>query len=107
MDLVEAIYLTTERFPNHERYGLAGQIQRAAVSVPSNIVEGHSRQHLNEYLQHLSIAIGSLAEVETQLEIAYRLKYVPQEESSKTHEQIVDLRRQLRSLKNSLTKRKP
>ncbi|MCY4529108.1 MAG: four helix bundle protein [Chloroflexi bacterium] len=74
IDLVEEGYRLTARFPKHERYGLGGQIQRAAVSVPSNIAEGHERHHLNEYLQHLSIDLASLAEVETQTEIARRLK---------------------------------
>ena len=105
IDLVENVYRLTARFPNHERYGLAGQIQRAAVSVPSNIAEGHERHHLNEYLQHLSIALASLAEVETQLEIARRLKYVPPNESVEIQAQTDSLGRQIRSLRNSLANR--
>lgn len=76
MDLVEAVYMLTQRFPKQEMYGLTRQIQRAAVSVPSKIAEGHTREHLKEYLHHLSIAQASLAEIETQLEIASRLKYL-------------------------------
>ena len=64
MDLVETIYLMTRKFPEHEIYGLSQQIQRAIISVPSNIAEGHTREHLKEYLHHLSIAQASLAEVE-------------------------------------------
>ncbi len=105
IELVEEVYRLTARFPNHERYGLAGQMQRAAVSVPSNIAEGHERHHLNEYLQHLSIALASLAEVETQLEIARRLKYVAQNDSAKVEAQTDALGKQIRSLRNSLANR--
>ena len=67
---VEVVYRVTARFPNHVRFGLAGQIQRAVVSIPSNIAEGHERHHLNEYLQHLSIALSAMAEVGTQMGVA-------------------------------------
>ena len=105
IDLVEEVYRLTAQFPNYERYGLAGQMQRAAVSVPSNIAEGHERHHLNEYLQHLSIALASLAEVETQLEIARRLKYVAQNDSDQIEKQTDSLGRQIRPLRNSLANR--
>src|SRR5687768_10236839 len=76
MDLVEKVYLLTRSVPKQETYGLTSQLQRAAVSIPSNIAEGHAREHLKEYLHHLSMAQASLAELETQLEIALRLKYL-------------------------------
>ena len=63
MDLVEQIYLLTHTFPKHELYGLASQMQRAAVSIPSNIAEGQTRGYTKEYLHHLSIARASLAEL--------------------------------------------
>ena len=63
MDLVEGVYCLTKAFPRHEVYGLASQMQRAAVPIPSNIAEGYVRQHRKEYLQHLSIAQASLAEL--------------------------------------------
>jgi four helix bundle protein len=76
MKLGEMIYRLTQKFPKHETYGLMSQLQRAIVSVPSNIAEGHTREHLREYLHHISIAQASLAEVETQVELATRLEYV-------------------------------
>src|SRR2546421_361822 len=76
MDLVERIYQMTRDFPKHETYALCSQMQRAAVSIPSNIAEGHTREHIKEYLHHLSMAQASIAELETQLEIATRLKYL-------------------------------
>ena len=76
MDLVVACYQLTKGFPKNEIYGLASQLQRAAVSIPSNIAEGRHRNHSKEFLQFLSIAYGSLAELETQVLIAERLGYI-------------------------------
>ena len=76
MDLVEAIYSATRRFPPEEFYGLTSQVRRAAVAVPSNIAEGQGRRSVNELAHHLSIAHGSLREVETQVLIAQRLGYL-------------------------------
>ena len=75
MDLVEDIYRVTRKLPTEERYGLAAQLQRAAVSIPSNISEGSARRSNKEYLNFLSISLGSAAEVETQLLIIKRLGY--------------------------------
>ena len=75
MDLVVAVYRLTATFPKSETFGLASQMQRAAVSVPSNIAEGNALRQTKAYLRHLAIASGSLAELETQLEIAERLGY--------------------------------
>ena len=76
MDLVETVYKLTTQFPKHELYGLVSQLQRCAVSIPSNIAEGHTKSHKKEYLQALSTSQGSLSELETQLEIAKRLSYI-------------------------------
>ena len=106
MDLVVMVYEITEKFPSKEVYGLTSQIRRAAVSVPSNIAEGHTRESTKEYLHHLSIAQASLAEVETQIEIAFRLKYCTQEELDKTLTHSTSLGKQLYALRNSLQARK-
>ena len=80
MDLVVASYRLAKRLPGNETYGLASQIQRAAVSIPANIAEGHARRHLGDYLHHLSVANGSLRELETHILIACRLSYFQQSE---------------------------
>lgn len=80
MDLVQQVYQATKAFPKEEIYGLTNQVRRAAVSIPSNIAEGQARQSTAEFNNFLSIARGSLAEVETQLLIAARLNYLSQEQ---------------------------
>ncbi len=106
MDLVEQIYSSTRTFPRHEIYGLAAQLQRAAVSIPSNIAEGHTRWHLKEYLHHLSIAQASVAEMETQIEIARRLGYLSAEATERLLRQSTSLSRQLHTLRKALAKPK-
>jgi len=106
MDLVEQIYSSTRAFPRHEIYGLAAQLQRAAVSIPSNIAEGHTRWHLKEYLHHLSIAQASVAEMETQIEIARRLGYLSAETTERLLQQSTSLSRQLHTLRKALAKPK-
>jgi len=76
MEVVNHIYAITEEFPSKELYGLAAQMQRSAVSIPSNIAEGFARGHTAEYVQFLRIALGSRAELETQLIIADTRNYV-------------------------------
>ena len=102
IDLVRDIYQVTAKFPRSEVYGLASQMQRAAVSVPSNIAEGHARESTKEYLQHLSIAQASLAELETQVEIAKQLDYVSGADATQMIERISSLGRQLFALRNAL-----
>ena len=106
MELVSEVYRLTGGFPKSEQYGLAAQLRRAAVSVPSNIAEGQVRYHLPEYLQFLAVAHGSLAEVDTQLEIASRLGYVEQLGYAEVREQIDGLGRQLRALRGRLGRRR-
>ena len=82
MSMVEQIYKSTKSFPKEEQYGLVSQLRRAAISVPSNIAEGHCRNGRREFVHHLSIALGSLGEAETQVMIAKRLGYLGAEEST-------------------------
>ena len=76
MDLVEKIYQLTKSFPREELYGLTSQLRRAAISVPSNIAEGAAGRSPIQFKNYLSVALGSLNEMETQLEIARRIGYL-------------------------------
>jgi four helix bundle protein len=86
MVLAEECYALTRAFPRSEQFGLTAQIRRAAVSVASNIAEGHARRSRPVYLNHLHIAAGSQAEIETQLELVVRLALVSEREASETRE---------------------
>jgi four helix bundle protein len=81
MELVVAVYAFTETFPPNEKFGLASQLQRAAVSVPANIAEGAARNGTKEFIHFLGIASGSLSELDTLLELAHKLGYLKQPES--------------------------
>jgi four helix bundle protein len=102
MNLVVAIYKLTGRFPKSEVYGLTAQLQRAGVSVPSNIAEGHARDSTKEFLRHVSIAMGSLAELETQLLLARRLGFASPQVIDSMCEIADELGRMLRGLQKSL-----
>ena len=106
MDLVVEAYRITEAFPREEKYGLVQQLRRAAVSVPSNIAEGHGRDHLGDYLHHLSIATGSLMEVETQVLIAGRMAYVQKEDEGRILNHAAEVSKMLSGLTRALKKRK-
>jgi four helix bundle protein len=105
MDLVEAVYRVSAEFPTAELYGLTGQIRSAAISIPSNIAEGHTRESTKEYLNYVSRAQASLKELETQLEIALRLKFLEISESQPLFEQTAILGKQLWALRNAPGKR--
>ncbi|NQT72856.1 MAG: four helix bundle protein [Chloroflexi bacterium] len=104
MDLVMDCYQSTEGFPKSETYGLSSQLQRAAVSVPANIAEGRSRQHKKEFVQHISIAYGSLAELETLIRIAERLDYLDMNRSENILDKTAEIGRMLNGLRRSLGK---
>lgn len=105
MDLVEAVYGATSSFPADERFGLTSQIRRAVVSVPSNIAEGQGRRSSTEFVHFLSIAHGSLREVETQLLIAVRLKYLDDSGAEDAFAVSDEVGRLLTGLTRSLEKR--
>ena len=77
MNLVLIIFKVTSKFPEEEKYSLTSQLRRASISIPSNIAEGSARKGKKEFLQFLYVALGSLAELDTQLEIAHSLNYIP------------------------------
>lgn len=95
MDLVVDIYKITKQFPKDELYALTSQMKRSAVSIPSNISEGAGRKGKAEYCRFLYIALGSASELETQIEIAYRLNFISD---------IKDLDSKIRFIKNMLSK---
>ena len=76
MNLVTMVYRLTNDFPVDEKYGLTSQMKRAAISIPSNIAEGSARKSSKELIQYLHISLGSLSEIETQLELAHRLGFI-------------------------------
>lgn len=102
MALVASVYQTTGSWPREEQFGLTAQVRRAAVSIPSNIAEGHGRTGSREFLHHLSVAYGSLGEVETQLLIAEQLSYMDSQTLTNLMDDIGDVRRLLRGLLRSL-----
>ncbi len=93
--LVEKIYKLTENFPDNEKFGIVLQMQRSAVSIPTNIAEGAARQSIKEFIQFLYIALGSLSELETLLIITDKLNYVAKKEYNEIFEEIEKLRRMI------------
>jgi four helix bundle protein len=104
IDLVTKIYKATDGFPNSEIYGLASQIRRCSVSIPSNIAEGASRKSINEFKHFLYIALGSSSELETQLIIANNLDFINELTCNKLSEELANIGRMLQGLIRSLDK---
>jgi four helix bundle protein len=100
MDAVMETYTVSSEFPKSETYGLAGQMRRAAVSVPSNVAEGYVRGGRAE-INQLGIALGSIAEPDTQLEVARRLAYVSPDRAAKLQQLIVSARRLVNGLRRA------
>jgi four helix bundle protein len=107
MELVTTVYRATRSWPHEEQYGLTSQVRRATVAIPSNLAEGHGRSGRREFAPHVSIAYGSLCELETQLLIAERLEYSDSEVTESLMNRIAEVRRLtsglLRSLPSSTT----
>ncbi len=104
MDLVEDVYRVSKSFPREEIYGLTSQIRRASVSIASNIAEGQGRRTTADFLRHLSIAYGSLREVETQILIAARLRYLAQIRTDEVMQLAGEVGKLLNGLMCSLVK---
>jgi four helix bundle protein len=102
VDFAVLIYGWVGRFPKHEQYGLASQIQRAAVSIASNIAEGKERQSDQDFARFITIAMGSLAELETQLLIAQRLGYLEESDWLEAFSLSDEIGKMLRSLHKTL-----
>jgi len=102
MDLVAEVYKLSRSFPREEIYGLTSQLRRAAVSVPANIAEGHSRSTRKDYAHFLSIAKGSLMEAETLLQISLRLEYLTANHIDPVLQQVAEISKMLTSLKGKL-----
>jgi len=98
MEVVLKVYKVTRGFPQEERFGLMIQMRRAAVSIPSNISEGFNRYSNKEYRQFLFVALGSLAELETQVELAVRLGYIPKSACQDLIENLIIETKMLRNL---------
>ncbi|MFA5145959.1 MAG: four helix bundle protein [Candidatus Omnitrophota bacterium] len=98
IQLVKRIYITTQKYPKEETYGLINQMRRAAVSIPSNIAEGKSRQSKNEYIQFIYISLGSASELETQITISKELEYIGKDTEKELLEEIDHTSRMLRNL---------
>ncbi|MFC1808017.1 four helix bundle protein [Candidatus Omnitrophota bacterium] len=106
IELVKVIYKITSNFPKEEQFGLVSQMRRSAVSIPSNIAEGKTRQHKNEYIQFLYIALGSSSELNTQAIIANELNFIKSQSIDVLLDDIDHVSRMLHNLIGSL-KRKP
>jgi four helix bundle protein len=102
MDLAQRTYDLSASFPASEQYGLTSQLRRSAVSVPSNIAEGHGRESDGDFARFLRIARGSLAEMQTQILLAERLDYCSESSTRTLHDSIEELGRMLRGMQKSV-----
>ncbi len=102
MALVTEIYKITKTFPKDETYGLIAQIRRCAISIPSNIAEGYGRNSTSDYIRFLHIATGSLYELQTQMEIAFKLEYLKKADFDELYGSSREIERMLSSLSRKL-----
>ena len=105
MDLAVEAYELATRLPSVERYGLSSQIRRAATSVPANVAEGHASGRNGLFLRHVSIALGSLGELDTHFEIGRRLRLLPESEVATLHEHVARTRQLLHGLRRGLRRK--
>ena len=104
MELVAECYRVTQKFPRNEEFGLKAQMRRAAISIPSNIAEGHTRHHGKEYVQFLYVSLGSVSELETQIELSRNLTYIVPDESEKLLTCCQEIGKMLNGLKNAVSR---
>lgn len=105
MNFATSVYRVSAKFPKSEMYGLTAQLRRCAVSIASNIAEGHTRGSTKEYQRFVGIAHGSLAEAETQLLLAGRLEFAPEKEIAALLERTDEISRMLRRLNQALQRK--
>lgn len=102
MDLVTEIYQLTNTFPSNERFGLISQMQRSAVSIPTNIAEGSAKSSNKDFARFLEMSIGSSLELETELTIALNLKYIDSMVFESIQNKIIELQKMITGFKNKL-----
>lgn len=102
IEIVKKIYIISSNFPKEEIYGLTSQIRRCAISIPSNIAEGHGRDSLKDYLRFLSMSQGSLSELQTQIFIALELKFIDEIKYKELMELCSGTGRMLKKLQQTL-----
>jgi len=102
IELVKKIYLITQKFPAEEKYGLVSQMRRAAISIPSNIAEGQARHTTGEFIQFISIAEGSTAELDTQIIVGIELNYISKEQVQDIFTLLTEIKKMLNTLRRKL-----
>ncbi|MEY2495774.1 MAG: hypothetical protein QOJ45_2266 [Verrucomicrobiota bacterium] len=103
IELAKAIYRLTGKFPSEEKFGLVSQMRRATISIPSNIAEGQARHTTGEFIQFISHAEGSVAELETQLILSLELGFASAESAKTSFGLLDDIRRMLNGLRRKLS----
>lgn len=102
MDLVTKVYKEVENFPDYEKFGLTSQIRRSSVSIPANIAEGFGRRSKKEFRRFLNISMGSLFEIQTELEVSYNLGFLDKETFEKLYEDTREIERMMSSFISTL-----
>jgi four helix bundle protein len=105
MELAEHVYLLTDSFPKSETYGMTSQIRRSAISIPSNLAEGHGRTSSKEFLHFIAIAYGSICELETQILLSHRLKYINIPDSETVLALLIETSKTIRGLQKAIKER--
>jgi len=105
MVLAKMVYEATALFPNNEKYGLTSQINRSAISIPSNIAEGAGRNYTKEFVQFLSIALGSAFELETQIILANSFGFVSEKQFNEISEQVIKVQKMINGFRIAIIKK--